>query len=166
MTISAALKEIYASAPTDKRYIETLSFAHSAFASTYYLVNDPGDWSFLLEDGRLTKFQSVGFRVELPTADAKGNQDFTIVLSNAGRDMIDPLEAASAFTANPIVMTYRIYLDQPGTMPQNSPPIEMRISDVVVSKSSISIQARRADILNMSFPHQLYTVTNYPGLNR
>lgn len=166
MTISQTLREIYASAPTGQRYIETLSFTHSAFSRDYYLVNDPDDWSFTLEDGRLIDFQSVGFRVELPANDGKGNQDFTIVLSNAGQEMIAPIEAAGLYPERPVVMTYRIYIDQDATMPQNNPPLEMRISDIVVTKSSISIQARRADILNMSFPHELYTVGKYPGLNR
>ena len=49
MTISAALKEVYASAPTTQRFIETLALSHSLFAQTYYITNDNQNWTFLLE---------------------------------------------------------------------------------------------------------------------
>lgn len=166
MTISAALKEIYASAPATQRYIETLSFGHSLFPQTYYLTNDNAAWDFLLESGQLVTFAPMPFRIILPTLDGKGQQDLSLTLANIGRDLVDPLEAAIALPSEPIRCTYRVYIDTPSTSPQNSPPLVLTITGVSVTAEAVSATATRTDVLSRAFPFNFYQYTQFPGLRR
>lgn len=166
MTISAALKEIYASAPTTARYIDTLSFSHSLFPQTYYLTSDNKTWDFLLETGQLVKFLPVPFRIVLPAIDGQGQQDMSLTIANIGRDLVDPLELAIAKPSEPIRCTYRVYIDQDSTAPQNSPPLTLIITGISVTKEAVSATATRQDVLNRAFPYTLYRYTQYPGLRR
>ena len=166
VTISQALKEIYASAPTTARYVETLSFGHSLFPSTYYIVADNKPWDFLLETGQAVNFTAMPFKVVLPTLDGNGNQDLNLTLANIGRDLVDPLEAAIANPTEPIRCTYRVYLDQPNTQPQNDPPLTLIITAVTVTKEAVSATATRNDVLNRAFPFNFYNYKVFPGLRR
>jgi len=166
MPITAALKEIYASAPATQRYIETLAFTHSLFAQPYYLTNDNQAWEFLLETGQLVTFTPVPFRVVLPALDAKGQQDMELTIANIGQDLVDPIEAAIANPREPIRCTYRVYLDTPGSAPQNTPALTLIITGVNVSGEAVSATATRNDVLNRAFPYNFYTYTQFPGLRR
>jgi hypothetical protein len=166
MPISAALKEIYASAPATQRYIETLAFTHSLFSQPYYLTNDNQPWDFLLESGQLVTFAPMPFRIVLPTLDGKGQQDMALTLANIGRDLVDPLEAAIAKPSEPIKCTYRVYLDTPSTSPQNTPPLALIITGISVTADAVSATATRTDVLNRAFPFNFYQYTQFPGLRR
>jgi hypothetical protein len=166
MAISQALKEIYASAPTTQRFVETLAFSHSLFASTYYVTNDNRPWDFLLETGQLVTFQAMPFQIVLPTVDGKGNQDLELTLANIGRDLVDPLEAAIAKPSEPVRCVYRVYLDTPSTVPQNTPPLQLTITGVSVTAEAVSATATRSDFLNRAFPYNFYTYAQFPGLRR
>ena len=166
MPITAALKEIYASAPADQRYIETLAFTHSLFPQAYYLTNDNQSWEFLLETEQLVTFLPVPFRVVLPALDSKGQQDMELTIANVGRDLVDPLEAAIAKPSEPIRCTYRVYIDEPGTSPQNTPALSLIITGVNVSGEAVSATATRNDVLNRAFPFNFYTYNLFPGLRR
>ena len=166
MTISAALKVVYASAPASQRFIETLAFSHSLFPKTYYLTNDNQPWEFQLETGLLVTFSAMPFRIVLPTLDTQGNQDLGLTLANIGRDLIDPLEAAIAKPTEPVRCTYRVYLDQASSRPQNTPPLTLVLTGVQVTKESVSAMATRTDVLNRAFPYEFYRYQSFPGLRR
>ena len=166
MTISAALKVVYASAPASQRFIETLAFSHSLFPRTYHVTNDNQPWEFLLETGQLVTFAAMPFRIVLPTLDTQGNQDLGLTLANIGRDLIDPLEAAIAKPTEPVRCTYRVFLDQPASQPQNTPPLTLVLTGVQVTKESVSAMATRTDVLNRAFPFEFYRYQTFPGLRR
>ena len=166
MPISQALKEIYASAPTTQQYVETLSFSHSLFSQTYYMTSDNRAWDFLLETGQLVKFLPVPFRIVLPTIDGQGQQDMALTIANIGRDLVDPLESAIARPSEPIRCTYRVYIDQDSTSPQNTPPLTLIITGISVTKEAVSATATRTDVLNRAFPYLTYRYTQFPGLRR
>lgn len=166
MPITAALKEIYASAPATQRYIETLAFTHPLFSQPYYLTNDNQAWEFLLESGQLVTFNPIPFRVVLPALDAKGQQDMELTIANIGQDLVDPIEAAIANPREPIRCTYRVYIDTPGSAPQNTPALTLIITGVNVSGEAVSATATRNDVLNRAFPYNFYTYTQFPGLRR
>lgn len=165
MAISAQLKAIYASG-TASRYVETLEFYHSLFGRSYYMTNDTVPWVYLLEDGRQIRFEAVPFKVVLPTSDNGGNQDLSVTLANIGRDLVDPLEQAISKPQEAIKCTYRVYVDQANTSPQNMPPLVLTISSVQVSQDTVSATATRADVLNKKFPSKLYRYDDFPGLRR
>ena len=166
MAITQTLKEIYASAPASLRYIETLSFSHSLFSQTYYLTNDNTSWNFLLETGQQVTFSVMPFRIVLPTSDGKGNQDLGLTLANIGRDLVDPIEAAIANPAEAIRCIYRVYLNQSGTSPQNTPPLTLILTGIQIDKDAVSALATRSDVLNRAFPYNFYKYSSFPGLRR
>lgn len=165
MTISAALKEVYASAPTTQRFIETLALSHSLFSQTYYLTSDNQNWTFLLETGATVTFVSMPFKIVLPTSDGKGNQDLGLTLANIGRELIDPLELAQAKPSEPVKCVRRVYLDTPSTTPADS-PLTLLISAANVTKEAVSATATRMDVLNRAFPFNFYKTSDFPGLRR
>ena len=165
MPISAALQAVYASAPVNQRYVETLSFTHSRFSQAYYMTSDNQQWQFLLETGQLVTFLPVPFRVTLPTVDGQGNQDMGLTIANIGRDLVDPIEAAIAVPSEPIRCTYRVYLDAPSSSPQNT-PMALALTGVQVNRDVVSATATRSDVLNKAFPSNFYTVVQFPGLRR
>lgn len=166
MPISDELKRVYASAPVDSRYVHTLSFHHSRFARNYWFTNDLQPWDFVLEDGTPKRFETFPFEIILPNNDRQGNQDLQIALANVGRELIDELEAANEFPAESIRVVLRIYLNKAGTGPQNLPALELSIVDLQANRNQITGVARRADILNKSYPHDYYTIDRFPGLDR
>lgn len=166
MAISAALKEIYASAPATQRFIETLAFTHSLFAQPYYVAADNVSWDFLLETGQLVTFLPMPFRIVLPALDGQGQQDMALTIANIGRDLIDPLEAAIAKPSEPIRCVYRVYLDTPSSSPQNTPPLSLIITNVQVTREAVSATATRIDVLNRAFPYTMYKFDSFPGLRR
>lgn len=165
MPISAALKEIYASAPATQRFIETLALSHSLFAQTYYITNDNQNWTFLLETGVTVTFVAMPFRIVLPANDGKGNQDLSLTLANIGRDLVDPLEAAQADPGEPIRCVRRVYLDQASTPPADT-PLTLMISGANVTREAVSATATRMDVLNRAFPFNFYRTDIFPGLRR
>lgn len=165
MPISAALKEVYSSAPTTVRNIETLALSHSLFDKVYYITNDNQNWTFLLETGATVTFISMPFKLILPTSDSVGKQDLGLTLANIGRDLVDPLEAAQAKPSEPIKCVRRVYLDQVSTTPADS-PLTLLISAAQVTWDSVSATATRMDVLNRAFPYNFFRIDQFPGLRR
>ena len=167
MTISPELQRIYASAPQDDKYIETLELAHPLFSKSFFFTNDLSTWRFMLEDGVTEQdFEIVPFQIILPTQDAGGQQDLRIGIDNVGREAVEEIEAAQEDPTKPISVTYRVYLDQPLSVPQMDPPLKLTLTDVQVSLSSITGVATRADTLNRLFPNIVYRSETFPGLDR
>jgi len=170
MPITDALKRVYASAPTDTQYVETLQLYHSLFPTAgsggYFLNNDFQEWLFRLEDGSPVTFGPIPFAVVLPQQDARGQQDLQITIDNIGREIMAPIEAAATMPSEPITVIYRVYLNQPTTYPQNDPPLELRLSNIAIGLQAVTGTATRADTLNRSFPSVLYRADTYPGLDR
>jgi len=166
--ISAELKRVYASAPFDRRYVETLELSHPYFPTVFRLTNDPAPWLFLLSSSATSpvQFVPVPFRVQLPTVDAKGQQDLQIMLDNVGREAMDAIEAASYLPTVNIAVVYRVYIDIEGTAPQLDPPLVLALQSVVIDAQAITGTATRTDVLNRPFPSELYRVDTFPGLNR
>lgn len=166
MTISAALKRIYASAPHGQRYVETLELAHPSFAQTYYLTNDFEEWVFQDEGATPHVFQRVPFTLKLPKHDGEGRQDLQVAISNIGRELIDQIELAIQAPRSPIKCVYRVYLNTANSTPQNNPPLELSILTLDVNTEAVTATATRSDILNKRFPADVYRIDNFPGLNR
>ena len=166
MPISEALKRVYASAPTDTRYIECLSMWHPNWGTWLHFTNDVQAWTFAIESGALVDFAAVPFSVVLPLQDGKGQQDLQIGLENVGREAMDYIESASFTPAIPIQVIYRVYLDRPHSSPQMVPSLDLTLSNVVVGLDVITGTATRADTLNRPFPSEVYRLDTYPGLDR
>ena len=166
MTISAKLKEIYTTAPIDQTYVETLTLSHSLFSKTWYICNDFTDWEFYDDFNVLRTFTPLPFIVKLPKQDTGGSNELDIALSNAGLDMMNELEAASANRKEPISCKYQVYLDTAQSKPQLTPPIRLNISDIRADIGNITATASRFDVLNRQFPKIVYNIDDFKGLDR
>jgi hypothetical protein len=168
MTLSADIKRVYASAPSDRRYIETLELWHPLFPRRYFITNDVQAWQFLLSasSSSATPFDPVPFSLTWPTSDGKGQQDAQLQIDNVGREAMDAIEAAAQNPTINITTTIRVYLDIANTPPQNDPPMVLALQSLQIDAGAIVGTATRADVLNRPFPTSLYRVDLFPGLNR
>lgn len=166
MAIGRELKRVYASAPSDRKYVETLELAHSAFPQTFYINNGQKLWTFQTIPGLVVTFNPVPFLVVPPKLDGKGQQDLQITLDNVGRDAMNALELAAANPRENIRVTLRVYLNIANSLPQNDPPLVLSLANIEVTNEAISGTATRADTLNRPFPSVIYRIDTFPGLDR
>lgn len=176
-TLSEALKEAYASAPSDVILLHTLELRHPSFVdengepTAIRVVRDNINHICTLEDsapldaGNAVEFIAMGFDLELPPVEAIPVPEITLTLDNVSTEIIQYLDRAVE-TQDMIEMTYRPYLSNDLSCPQMNPPITLVITEIMADISKISATARMMDIGNKSFPAENYTVKKYPGLSR
>ena len=176
-TLSEALKEAYASAPSETVLLHTLELRHPAFVddtgnpTAIRIVRDNKNYICRLEDtaplnpGENVEFQALAFDLELPPVEAIPVPEITLSIDNVSTEIIKYLDRAVE-TQDMIEMTYRPYLTNDLNTPQMDPPITLVITEVSADISKISATARMMDIGNKSFPAENYTVKKYPGLSR
>lgn len=167
MPISEELKRIYSSAPNDVSYVNTLMFEHSLFSQVWAICDYKEPIRFQIGIGKkFETFLPIPFSFVLPPNNTQGNQDLSFAICNIGREIMEEVEAAVANPSIPIKCTYRVYLDEPDTAPQNDPPIELSISQINFTLDTVSATARRFDMLNYTFPNVYYQTKDFPGLKR
>lgn len=176
-SLSEALKEAYASAPSEIIILHTLELRHSAFIDengksvAIRVVRDNINHICQLEEsaplnaGQEVEFIAMAFDLELPPVEAIPVPEITLTLDNVSTELIEYLDKAIE-TQDMIEMTYRPYLSNDLSCPQMNPPITLVITEITVDVSKISATARMMDIGNKSFPAENYTVKKYPGLSR
>lgn len=163
--ISAGLQSLYAG-NTTFRALETLQIYHpSWFGGSFWLVNDSVNWTFQLEGGGSQAFIAFPFELTLPQRDTSGNQELGITLCNIGKELMPWIEAAINNPV-PIEVYLRIYIDITNSQPQNDPPLHLSISELSVTKETVTGTASRYDVVNSPFPSRIYTVREFPGLDR
>lgn len=176
-TLTEALKEAYASAPSNVILLHTLELRHPSFidesgkSTAIRVVRDNINHICTLEDsapldaGKEVEFIAMGFDLELPPIEAIPVPEITLTLDNVSTEIIQYLDRAVE-TQDMIEMTYRPYLSNDLSCPQMNPPITLVITEITADISKISATARMMDIGNKSFPAENYTVKKYPGLSR
>lgn len=156
MTLSQALKEVYASAGPSI-VLETLELNHATFPSVFRIVRDHIAHDFGLENGGPTvTFQPFPFSVVQPKENEKGTPTLQIQIDNVDRQLVDLLEGTQDGTNTPIDVIYRIYLDTETDEPQNDPPLQLSLFNVSVSNQRATGTARRDDVINRKFPGEVY----------
>ncbi len=176
-TLSEALKEAYASAPTDAILLHTLELTHPSFvdddgnSTSIRVVRDNQDLSAFLEDtaslnaGEEVEFIAMAFDLSLPPISNSPTPEITVTIDNVSTEIIAYLDKAIE-TQDMIELTYRPYLSNDLSAPQMNPPITLTITEINVDILKITATARMMDIGNKSFPSENYTVAKYPALTR
>jgi hypothetical protein len=176
-TLTEALKEAYASAPSNVTILHTLELRHPSFVdddgnlTAIRVVRDNVNHICTLEDtaaldaGKAVEFIAMAFDLQLPPVEAVPVPEITLTLDNVSTELMQYLDNAIE-TQDMIEMTYRPYLSDDTSCPQMDPPITLVISDIQVDVLKITATARMMDIGNKSFPSENYTVKKYPGLSR
>lgn len=168
MAISEELKRIYASAPIDDYYVETLSLDHPAFGEfgTRYVTSENGGFIAKLETGQNVAFDYLPFIAVPPAATEEASITLQVAIDNASLTLMQELENMSLFPSEPIVVVYRVYLKSDPATLQNDPPLTLSVASVRAAHDVVSFSATLTNLRDRPFPGDLYDVERFPGLER
>lgn len=162
-SMSDAIKEAYAVAPTNIRVFETLEISHEEIESPIYLVQDFRPLTAILETDAEVTFQPVWFNFSLPAANESGRQDLSISIDNIDRQVSDFIALAKN-NRTPVFITYRPFLSYDLSQPQLNPPLRLTLQDVNITLTSVSGKAIFADVVNKKWPTEYYTRSRFPSI--
>lgn len=162
-TLEQALKEAYASAPSNIAVLETLEIHHPSVGDVVRLVRNREDITALLETEEEVTFEAAAFALSLPAAGENGLQEITVKIDNVDRRVSDFLLTAKDYDT-PVRLIYRPYLSNDLSQPQMNPPLELYLTDVNVTVFEVTGKATFADIINKKFPSDYYTRDRFPSL--
>lgn len=164
--LSIAIKEAYASAPTNTILYHTLHLYHPSFGSLY-VVRDFKDLLANLETGEQVTFVGYAFNVVPPDITTEGLPRCTIEIDNVSSQIVDKIELAMQTPRTPITVTYRVFLsDRLLLGPENNPPLVLNVFSIEANSKKITAVCGYYDLLNKKFPRLYYTVDKFPGLER
>lgn len=174
-TLSQAIREAYASAPSDLVIYHTLELRHPAFVDEYgnpapiRVVRDWADLTVTLEDsaplnaGEEVTFIRFSFDFNKPEVAATGVPQLTIEIDNVDRAIVANIEAALT-TTDLVEATYREFISSDLSGPQNDPPIHMTIMSITADVFKVKAVAGFPDLMNRRFPTLEYSSEVFPGL--
>lgn len=184
-TLSEALEEAYASAPSDRALIDTVSIWYDGM-----LVDGvPGEircyrgWTgdrenadgvplkdFRLEAGsrydadNVVEFIAIPFDVTLPNVASQAMVKGQLVIDGVGREIADALLDAVSLGAS-IEVTYRAYLEGLELDgPQNDPPLSFGLSNVSLDMTTVRGDITVGSVGNKRFPGDLYRASRFPAI--
>ena len=169
-TLSDALEEAYASAPSSEVILHTLEIRHSSFTAPIRVVRDFHDFTATLEitapvdPGSEVTFIAMAFDFSLPDVEKAISPEIDISLDNVSGELIGYLDAA-AQTPDLIEVTYRPYLASDPSGPQMNPPLTLVIRSVTADIFRVLARAGFADLANRKFPNEVYDAERFPGLS-
>ncbi len=167
--ISDALKEAYASAPTDEIVYDTIEINHRSFDEPIYVVNsDEGIYAWIEASDPTNPntevfFTPTGFALKGPELTPDSTPQLRIDLDNVSSLIVQMVESTMN-DAYPISIVWRVYLESDKSVPQINPPIRMQAIDIEADVLKVNIKAVFTDIYNVKFPNEVYTVERFPGL--
>lgn len=162
-TLSAAIREAYASAPSDVVVYHTLEISHPNFTQPIYVVRDVADLTAQLETGESVTFVRFAFDFVRPEVSISGVPQCQITIDNVSRDILAAVQAAVGSTEL-IAVTYREYLSTDLTGPQNDPPLTMTLTNIRADVFKVTATAGFGDLNSKRFPRDDYTAERFPGL--
>lgn len=168
-TLSQAIKEAYASAPSNVVIYHTLELRHPAFTTPIRVVRDFVDLTATLEatapanPSTAVLFVAFNFEFTKPEVSSVGVPQITITLDNVDRSIVANIEAALT-TTDLVQVTYREYLSNDLSAPQNNPPLNMTIMSVTADVFKVTAVAGFPDLMNRRFPSMEYSAEVFPGL--
>jgi len=170
-TLSQAIKEAYASAPSDSIIYHTLEIYHPSFTVPIRVVRDNADLAATLEAtaprDASTEVTFLGYQFDItpPEISTSGVPQCTVEIDNVSREILAQIEAAVASgSLELITLIYRCFLSNDLSGPENDPPLSLTVSDINATVFRISATAGFANLANKRFPGVDYTSEVYPGL--
>ena len=156
--------------------VHTLEFRHPAFvddnnnpaparvAHSYEPFEGTLESDAPMNAGETVTFQPLAFTARLPEQGENANRNCELVCANAARVLTPYLEKATLNPA-PINVTYRQYLS-------SAPGVPGWVVGGLTIKNSraethrVTATAGFEDLINKPHPKRLYTVREFPGLDR
>jgi len=171
-TLSDAIQEAYAIAPTNEVIYHTLEIWHPGFSLPIRVVRDVAAISARIEAGAardagaLVTFEGYAFDVVPPDQSATALPQCVIEIDNVSREILAQIDAA-VFEVDEITVIYRSYLSDNLTVgPENLPPLEMSITQISATPLRIRAVAGFANLLDRRFPAIDYNLETFPGLQQ
>lgn len=162
-TLSAAIKEAYASVPVGIIIYHTLEVRQSGVQDSIYLVQGRQDVEASDEGGEVRSFSASSFRFSLPPSDEEGFTSLDVTFDNVNREVSDFVIAALD-SATPVQLIYRPYVSDDLTTPAMVPPLTLFLRDVQITATTVTGKATFMDLLNRRFPSEIYTRARFPTL--
>lgn len=168
-TLSQAIKEAYAAAPSSEIAYHTLELWHPDFSSPIRVVRDVSDLTATLESSAPRDpsspvlFVGFGFDIIPPDVNYTGVPQCTIEMDNVSREIVANIELALA-SSEQISVIYRMFISSDLSAPQNNPPLTLTIISITADVFKVRAVATFGDLVNKRFPAQDYTVDRFPGL--
>jgi len=169
MALTDAIKEAYASCPSDVAVIETVEIYHPDWASVIRLVRDKDNLTATLEasapndPGALVTFYAYEFSINQPRV-GEGRQELTLTVNNISLAMMQLIEAHDLASLDEAKIIYRPYLSSDLSGPHMNPPLELTVKSISATMQSLMVTCGYADFANRRFPRYLYTVDRFPGI--
>lgn len=167
-TLSAAIAEAYATAGDVPIYC-TLEFRHPLFTEPLRVVRDYHDLVATLEAdapvnaGQTVTFVAYAFDFLKAEISATGVPQMTISIDNVSRLIVAALETA-VHSADPIAVTYREYLANDLSGPQNDPPVTAEVLSCTADVFKVSAVVGFPNYNNRRFPTLEYDTDTFTGM--
>lgn len=155
-----------ASAPVGVYEITCLEITHETFDAPlriYHPGYDP--LTVTTEAMESQTYQACAFDTTPPSSDDSGRISRSLTIDGVDGSLIKALVPASQ-SEEPITATVRTYLSNDLTAPQFLRPEVLTLTNISVSKTTITATAENEDVINRRFPRVIYTTDNTPGLKR
>lgn len=169
-TLTAAIREAYASAPSDSIIYHTLEIWHPNFSVPIRVVRDRADLTAKLEAsaprnaGTLQTFVGFAFDIVPPDATFSAVPQCTIEMDNVSREILSQIEA-SLGSQEPITVIYRAFLSSNLAVgPENDPPLTLTVLAISATVFRLRATCGFGDLANKRFPSKDYTAAVFPGL--
>lgn len=165
VSLSMAVSEAYASAPTQRALLQTLTLTHSAFDQDVHIVADHAEFTAYLEDGTTqVTFQPVAVDVIWPEeSDTAQAQQVQLAMDGVSSVVLPQLDKALG-TIEPIVVVPRIYASDEPEGPAHDVAASFELATATVTETRVTATAAVDDAANVSYPAVTYTRAAYPGL--
>lgn len=169
-TLSAAIREAYASAPVDSVVLHTLELWHPSWTDPIRVVRDRAALDARIEagaarnPGEIVTFAAYAFDIVPPDQTSGGLPQATIEIDNVSRDIVAAIDLAVTQT-DKITAIYRAYLSTTATDgPETDPPLELTLITVTATVFRVTATAGFPNLLDRKFPRLVYDIDTFPGL--
>lgn len=168
-TLSQAIQEAYASAPSDEVIYHTLEIWHEDFTVPIRVVRDHANLSATLEAtaprdaSTEVEFLAFAFDIVPPDVTHDAVPQCVIELDNVDRTILAQVDGAVT-SGTPISIIYRAFLSSDLTGPENDPPLTLTVKSISADVFRIRAVAGFDDLANRRFPALEYEAETFPGL--
>ncbi len=158
-----AIKESYASAPSDVIVYETLEIRQEGVQNAVYIVRAVDGITATDENGLDHDFEPAAFQVTIPPANEEGVRSLNIAIDNIDRRVSDFIDLAKS-EVQPVTVIYRPYVSTDLSTPQMDPPLVLTLKDINITPLQVTGKATFMDLVNRKFPSEIYTRLRFPAL--
>lgn len=170
MPLTAAIKEAYASCPSDVVLIETVELYHPEWQTVIRMVRGKDGVTAGLESnapnnpGASVYFEPLDFNLSQPRI-GEGRQELTLDVDNTSLFLIPLIESHDLSSLQEARVIYRPYISTDLSGPHMNPPLSLSIVAISANMKTVSITCGYADIANRKFPHAVYKAAAFPGIS-